>query len=195
MEPTTQFKQKQSGTKTAFEFRPTALRYSVEDAGGQGTFSVPYEEIPSEAGELTERNAWFRNVAYLWMLIGVVSIVLHVSEHGELGGGFWLLIGGITYAVYRFKTVTYTVYDTRYGRVFVIRDKHHDRIVAELGERRAGALRSRFATVDAGNEPEDEVRKFEWLREEGAISDAEFEDYVRQIRLGLGTSGGNAWLN
>ena len=192
------YRQKKNATTTEFTFEADKLRYSVEDSSGRNGFSVPYEEFPNEAGELVEKNPWYRNVAVLWMLLGAVAMAFNYVESGEVGGVFWLVLGLITYGIYRYKKTEYSVFNTAYGRVFVIKDKDHDAIVDEIRSRKRSILRERFGTIDFNNPPEVELRKFQLLKEEGAISEEEYEKVCQQIKLGMGTertSNGGIHLN
>ena len=66
--------------------------------------------------------------------------------------------------------------------MFIIRDQSHDDVMAQIDRRRKQRLRERYATVDLGNDPERELRKFAWLKEASVISDAEYLLAVAQLR-------------
>jgi hypothetical protein len=192
------YRQQKNATTTTFDFEAERLLYEVEDPSGRHRFVVPYEAVPSETGELVEKNTWFRNVGLLWLLLGVVSVGFGALDGslraGDVGSLFWLVLGAITYGLYLWWQTTYTVYDTPRGRVFVIRDGQHDRIVAELAERKRTFLREHFGALDPTEQPEAELRKFAWLREEGAISEEEFEEIRQHIRQrGHHGATGNLW--
>ncbi|WP_444944725.1 hypothetical protein ACJJIK_08225 [Microbulbifer sp. ZKSA006] len=85
-----------------------------------------YADIPQKSSIQIGQNKWLRNVDYLWYALGVFQI---------------------RYAIYSEACI--------YGKLFVIQDKNHDKIMNEL---------------DPENELEQEIGKFKWLVKQEIIS-------------------------
>jgi hypothetical protein len=68
----------------------------------------------------------------------------------------------------------------------VIRDSQHQTIIDEIMKRRHDLLRRKHAAVDPLNATGAESRKFRWLREEGVISDQEYNDAVARLAARTG---------
>jgi len=165
-----------------FRFREDELDYMVKDTNGRVFFSVPYREVPKDSSELEERNGWFRNVGMLWVLIGIVQITHRVYETGNLAGSIWLTLGLICFGVYWFAKTRFTVLPTEKGTIFVIQNKDHKRILNEMSRRRKKQFLYCFGEIDFENDPEDEARKFHWLRSEAVITEEELSSYLNKIR-------------
>jgi hypothetical protein len=77
--------------------------------------------------------------------------------------------------------VKYTVLGFDGGNVWVIQDgKTHDRVLEELMERRKSQLRALYGEIDLESNFDSEKRKFEYLKEQGVLSEAETEEKIRQ---------------
>ena len=173
--------QKRHSTRITFLFDDDELAYTIEDGSGRHTFRVPYASIPTDVDELIERNAWFRNAGIFWMCLGLLQIGMRWQQDRELHGSLWLTLGVVCVVVYAFRRTSYSIISTERGRVFIIRDQSHDRVMNEIDTRRKQHLRERYATVDLGNERDRELQKFDWLKEAGAISEAEHAAAVAAI--------------
>lgn len=93
---------------------------------------------------------------------------------------FGLLGCGVGYVLRRLLRREYTVLATPSGKLTIVKDRQHDLIVQELAMRRGAALR-RAAVVNPSAPPWAEVKKFRWLKDQGAISDEEFMVYRERI--------------
>lgn len=112
-------------------------------------------------------------------------------------GSVWLPIGisflfglvccGIGYGLRCLLKKEYTVLVTQVGKLTIAKDRQHDEIVKELQARRLAALR-RAVVVSRLLPPWVEVKKFKWLRDEGVITDEDFETYRSHILSRADTS-------
>ena len=173
--------QKRYSTRVSFAFGDSELRYVVKDAGGSHTFSLPYASIPGDLDEIVERNAWFRNAGIFWVALGVLQVALTWQQGRGLRGSLWLSLGVACLVAYVLRKTTYSIITTPKGRILVIRDRLHDRVMSEIVERRRGQWRDWYATVDLANDPAREIAKFDWLKEREAITDAEHHLAVAEI--------------
>ncbi|WP_438863644.1 DUF308 domain-containing protein [Neptunicella sp.] len=174
--------QKKSSNQTTFEFGEEKLKYTIKDASGKKTFSTEYGSISDEDfDELEEKNAWFRNVGILWVLIGVFQIANRFMESGTFSGSMWLTLGIICLITYRFKTTSYTIVDAEKGRIFIIQDDQHSKILDEISTRRKMQWKLWYGSVNYENDPKNELNKFQWLLDKKVISDDEFEKVKLEI--------------
>ena len=173
--------QKKFSNRTNFKFGDDSLEYTVKDKGGSQTFSVEYGAIASGSGEIEERNAWYRNVGFFWVLIGGFVIFSRYTDTGEIKGSIWLTLGIICFALYWILKTTYTTLDSEKGRIFIIKDSSHDEIKDEIETRRKNQWFRWYGTIDYGNEPQKEIGKFQWLLDRDAISEDQFVEFRTQI--------------
>jgi hypothetical protein len=68
-------------------------------------------------------------------------------------------------------------------------------VVDELETRWRARLRSLYAHVDPANEPEREAAKFDWLRGNEIIDEAEYQAALGEIELHCSASGTQRSLN
>jgi hypothetical protein len=174
--------QKKSSNQTTFEFGEDKLKYSIKDASGKKTFSTDYGAISDEDyDELEVKNEWFRNVGILWMLIGAFQIGSRFMESGKFSGSMWLTLGIICLITYRFKTTSYTIVDAEKGRIFIIKDAQHSKILDEISTRRKKQWKIWYGSVNYENDPQSELNKFQWLLDKKAISEDEFKTVKLEI--------------
>ncbi|MBM7074676.1 hypothetical protein JQC92_22140 [Shewanella sp. 202IG2-18] len=176
--------QKKSSNQTSFEFGDEKLKYSIKDSSGKRTFSTDYGSISDDGfDELEERNDWFRNVGVLWVLIGVFQIVSRLMESGSFSGSMWLTLGVICLVVYKFKTTNYTIVDAEKGRIFIIQDDQHSKILDEISIRRNKQWKHWYGSINYENDPQSELNKFQWLLDKNVISEDEFKSVKAEIGL------------
>jgi len=61
--------------------------------------------------------------------------------------------------------------------------------MAEIYKRRKAEILRIYGEVDTLNHPELELKKFLWLKEEGVVSEQEFEDARMKIAAAAGAPG------
>ena len=173
--------QKRFLNQTNFKFGEDSLEYTIKDRSGRRTFSVEYAGIPTDSGEIEERNDWYRNVGLFWVVIGVYIVLSRFNETGEIDGSIWLTLGVLFFALYGYLRTTYTTLDSEKGRIFIIQDSKHDQIKLEIDSRRKNQWLRWYGKIDYNNEPQHEIGKFQWLLDRNAISEDEFAEFRTQI--------------
>lgn len=128
---------------------------------------------------------WLRNAGYFWVALGLLAAALRLQETGRPILSIWLVLGIGCLLAYRWRRISYSIFDAPKGRLLVIRDAKHDEIVAEIVARRRACYRSRYAEVDPATSRETEERRFAWLHEHELISDEEYAAAMKQICIGL----------
>ncbi|TDP05041.1 hypothetical protein DFR39_11273 [Roseateles asaccharophilus] len=180
--------QKKFSNVHTFDFKDRFLNFAYKDKSGSGDVDVAYANLSSKSSIRIENNTWWKNVGYIWCGIGVVNIGMGIAAgESAAGRGFWLLMGLICLGVYHATRVKYTVIGFEGGNLFVIQDgKTHDQVVSELMSRRKAQLLSLYGEVDLESSLDRERAKFEYLKEQGVISQEEADEKIRQATLALG---------
>lgn len=184
--------QKRFSNKATFAFGERELKYTIKDSSGSHTFSVEYGAIPTDVNELEERNVWYRNVGIFWVGLGLLQIGMRVAESGQLKGSVWLTLGIICFVAYGLAATKYSTINTEKGKLFIIKNKDHDRLLEELNARRRAQWRTWYAEVDLSSDPAKELGKFRWLKEHAVISESEYAQAIEQITQHHGIQAGNA---
>ncbi|TAK62729.1 hypothetical protein [Methylobacter sp.] len=176
--------QKKRSNKHTFTFNDESFNFAYEDKKGSDDVDMRYADFPQKSSVSIEQNEWLRNVAYLWCGLGLYQLGYAIYSDASLSGkGFWLINGLVCLAWAHLSKVKYSVFKTDRGNIFVIQDKKHDLIVKEINERRRKQLLQWYGEIDMENEPENEIRKFNWLCEQKVISKEEAEIKIAQIEL------------
>ena len=177
-----EIRQSRFSNKTTFVFGSEALKYTLKDMNGSHSFSVPYRYIPADSDECEERNPWFRNVGFFWVLIGVVQGIYRILETGVFVPLLWLILGLVCFGIYWIASTRYIVLNTKRGSIFVIRDSKQEEILHEFVVRRKNQLRTLYGAIDYRNDPSAEMDKFRWLFKEGVITKEELQMTLEEIR-------------
>lgn len=181
-----EMKQKKFSNQTKLEFFDEELKYTIRDKSATADFRISYAQFPVSSNLFEERNEWLRNVGLLWVALGVFILgSAIVADESIRGKGFWILIGGICLLAYKFSATKYSVFPTENGKIFIIQDKQHDAIIAEINKRKKEQLLARHGEIDRGNDPDHEIAKFIWLKEQGVLSSEEAEKKIEQIKWSL----------
>jgi hypothetical protein len=174
-------KQRRFSNHTLFDFGEDRVEYTLTDQSGSASISVAYEDIPNTPRVFIEKNPWFRNVGIFWVILGLIQTAIYLSD-GKYKLSLWFLLGILFYLIYRFATTRYSIYDTCDGKLYIIRNRNHDRIVKELIDRKKVQLAKLYGDLDLTNDPEKEIRKFKWLLSEGVITEAQYNGYLALIQ-------------
>jgi hypothetical protein len=175
-----------------FAFHGDYLDFSMND-GALTEFKVHYKDLPNptEYRSFMKKSGLASFVLCLSALLGMALMNFVANDRYFMtpAGSHQALIATFIYvpAVFilvlgarRFSRREYTILPVTKGTIRVLKDAQHDRIVGEMQNRRHAALRAR-AVIDTANSPQDELRKFVWLREQGAITGPEFENFREKI--------------
>lgn len=176
------------GNQHTFEFHENEVNFAFKDKSGSGDVDIDYVLIPEKTSIQIERNEWLRNVGALWLLIGAFQVTFALLNDKPLSGtGFWVLVGSVCLAAYKWRQVKYTVFRTDQGSLFVLDDKNHDEILKELVSRKRNRLLQLYGEVDPSNDAAQEAEKFRWLHKRGVISDDVLSSRIAEIqRIGTG---------
>ena len=169
--------QKRLSEKHVFTFNKDKVNFAYQDRTGSGDIDVTYADIPKKTSVRITENTWLRNVGWIWCVIGVLGLILQQKFV------FWLFVGIGCLIWSHFTKKKYTVLNTDKGAIWVMQDKNHDEIISELHDRRKLQLLDWYGEVNPENELANEIRKFNWLAEEGVISQTEAEQKIAQAQI------------
>lgn len=176
--------QKRGSTKIRYAFHADRLDYALDSSDVGRTFSVEYTGISRDRESLTEKGTWYRNLGFFWMTLGVLLMVVSWTEPGgsTAGAGWmWLCVGVGSYAFYRRGIKRFVVLPCERGNLLLLDDASGRRIIDEIERRRAARLRADHDFFPDDEPPEQLRRRFEWLRQEGALSDEEWMERASRV--------------
>jgi hypothetical protein len=176
--------QKKKSNKHTFTFHDEYFNFAYEDKSGSGDMDLNYADFPQKSSIQIEQNEWLRNVGLLWLALGVFQLGFAIYSEASLSGkGFWMTLGVICITWAYFSKVTYTVFRSDRGSIYVIQGKQHDKIIEELNARRKSQLLSWYGEVNPENDLEREIEKFKWLADQNIITNEESEQKIAQAEL------------
>lgn len=179
-----EIKQKKFSILHTFTFESNYVNFSYKDKSGSGDFDFHYADFPEKYSVTIEQNEWLRNVGILWCLLGCYTIGSAIYSGGSLSGtGFWLVVGLVCLIWFALTKVKYSVFKTERGNVFIIQDKNHENIIAELNKRKKEQLLTWYGSVNLENDKENEIEKFRWLEKQNVITKQEAEEKIAEVEF------------
>jgi hypothetical protein len=175
--------QKKNGNTHTFTFKEDIFNFAYKDKSGSGDTDINYADFPKKSAIKIEQNEWLRNVGLLWCVLGVFQVGYALYLNESPSGPGWFFLGLMCLAWYRFSKVTYSVFQTEIGNVFIIHDKNHSKIIDELIMRRKGQLLKWYGDINPQNAKQKEIEKFKWLTEQDVLSKEESESKIAQVEL------------
>jgi hypothetical protein len=176
--------QRHFGDSIEVEFRDEEFDYTIKTSGSKKRFSVDYTHFdPAVVEESEQANTWWRNVGAAWVIIGGVFTAIRYSEGQGLRVSFWLYLGIVCLAVYRFGRTAFTHHALDGGgRVILIKNRKATELLGELIARRKVRLAAVYGGIDFDEDPDREIAKFKWLESQGALSSEDAADRIHAIR-------------
>jgi hypothetical protein len=170
-----------------FRFNEDHLAYF----GKEWDFKTKYQDIaaPSQyrRGTTTDRIVRFTFI-YL-LILGFVLLSRDHDPHYGTEGWHWLLASmagfvvvliAVCWLLYYFTHRDYTLIPTANGSLMVFRDNKHDAILQRVQSGRLKGLRS-LSAPNSANSPTEELAKLKFLRDEGAITEDEYNHLCSQV--------------
>ena len=192
--PVMHFKQRNNLAKLDLKLHSEYVEYYVIDRHGKvAGFNIKYELLPAEFDYQTyrARDSYVTLPLATVALLTLFELLNHSDTYFVIGFMTLnaLVLCGIGYGLRRLFKKDYTALVTEAGMLLIVKDGKHDQIVNELQMRRAAALR-KMVVVDRLAPPWREVKKFKWLRDEGIISNEDFDSYRDLILASTNTASG-----
>lgn len=193
-----EFVQKKRSTKHVFTLYDHYFNFAYEDRSGSSDGDIHYADFPQKSSIQIEQNEWLRNVGYLWMALGALQFGYAIYSDASLSGkGVWIVLGIACIVWSNYSKIKYTVFRSGRSNIFVIQDKQHDQIIEEINARRKSQLLQWFGDVNPENDLDNEIQKFQWLAEQGVLSQEESENKIAQVEFMKIEHSGvqREWLN
>lgn len=173
--------QKRNANRTRYVFGEREVEYHLQDSSGSRSFSVAYTDLSRDRQTLVERNPWLRNAGLFWIVLGAVLTVVQWFQDARIAPSVWLFVGAIAYAAYRLRSTPFVIVPSDKGNLLVIDDDAGQRILGELASRRAAAYRAEYDFFPEGESPEQHRRRFNWLHQQGALTDEELRERMGEV--------------
>jgi hypothetical protein len=159
--------------------------------GDHEDFKIRYEDLPPVTAYRLSRQEplWVKILPLYCMLVGLVLLYHDQNPHLGVEGARWfvrslavflpvmVVVSGIPYLLTKRE---FTILPSAKGEIKIARGGDHDVIIETLRSRRLTALR-RFAVLNPLNPREEENVRFQWLRDEGVITEEEFFAFKQMI--------------
>lgn len=84
-------------------------------------------------------------------------------------------------ATYYLRTSRFSVLKSDAGKILILRDKKHDAILENIRSEKKKLLREKYFFLDKDNSPDTEIRKYQYLKDDGAITHDEFETASKEL--------------
>ncbi len=179
--------QSRFGYINRFRFGEGQLTFTSRDSS-ELTRSINYEAINPDSSSTLKINAGKR-YGFLIAIIGTaLTMTIQVLHPGR--ADFALAAASAAVATYfllvyrNVMTLTFTLLQPADGAGTPIRithDKRYDEILQRIKSGRIARLRKLHLAVNFENAPKQEARKFKWLLDEGAISEAEYQEAIARL--------------
>lgn len=167
-----------------FEFGSESFKYYRKDNQTEEQFRVAYTSVPNDRSTFTDKNIWLRNVGFIWCLLGLIILGFGAVDGSlSIADGLWLLLGAICLIVFKYAQVKYTIFRTAKGNVLVLQNDDHEKVVDEIFKYRREQFLMIYGDINSENDINEEIGKFKWLRDEGVITDNEFDKKIKIIQL------------
>lgn len=170
------FTQKKRDTEITFDFKESTLSYKLKDSTWTATFKTPYVEINiQDIDEFVEQNDWLKNVWILWIFLWF-GLQFLADQNNP-----WLLIGLICLIVFYFRRTRYSKLKAYQWTIYIIQNKEHKEILEKIKERKREILREKLYFYNQNNDHETELEKYEFLKEEWAITEEEYNKISQEL--------------
>ena len=173
----------------SFDFGETELLFEYGALNSRASCSYAYEQIPVEH-KYSRTRAWRALWHGFFMLVfglTIASGMMHFGGPDNFHDGLILFaITAIGVPLFGLCSVflqagsAQTVFMTE-PKLSILHDKLHDQILDELMHRRREVLKVKYGVIDPEKSVAESSRSFRWLREEGAISEEEYQAAIVQL--------------
>lgn len=175
---------------TTFEFGEAALCYSqdIPSMAKGVSYDIDYEDIPKETKTIKVPNRRFLQLVRYGRIafISVVAFFLFSQlSHQNQNIGEILLIPAVLLVIAgmaaRKQHIAMIEIQTKRGKVQIIKDGQERKILEEIENHRKNRIIDLYGEIDFSNDPDAEIRKFEWLRDSDYITAEQAENAIKEI--------------
>jgi hypothetical protein len=166
--------------RAEFEFGEKSLETQVDDGRLKVSFSVPYHEIGTKRSIKSFPEKAVPRFGYALLLGAMAGFVLTGGNPHGISNTLYVAcvaIGAILIIGRRYARFDATRVPLASGNtILVFHDGQHHAILGEITRRRKTEMLRLYGDADPLNHPQLELKKFLWLKEEGIITESEFEE-------------------
>jgi hypothetical protein len=183
--PVISFKQRNNLSRIELTLHPDYAEYRFRASNQDVGFNVKYALLPNSFDYRTNHPKDAFVIFPLFLVAGLTLFELMIDTRDTYStlvvmAASAIVYCGIGFGLRRLLKHDYTVLATPAGNMLIVKDGQHDQILKELEARRFAALK-RAAVVNRLEQPWVEIKKFQRLKAEGVISEADFAMYREQI--------------
>jgi len=189
------FKQKSGRFETYFDFLEDGLTYRFDDSKLRVGGTIPYHQLAGRTC-YSETKAWKCHYAVALIAIVILGMGLHSLALHEWSCvlttaklGCFAFIGCLTSWRHERRRITTIPCQPR---IVILHDKQRQTILDEIMRRRVAALKVKSARVDTSEPYYVEAQKFEWLLQEGIVSEWEYQEARQTIAAAMRKNSGGA---
>lgn len=175
MENIVNYMQQKGKNKIQLELNADYLNYIIEDENSDGSFQINYEDIPNDRSRFTEQNKSYKNYAIYTLIIGLIFTLSGIPHRVDLLDIGFFVASTIFFVLYNRSVINYTRISTEKTDIYLLRDQNHDKILTELYSARNKYLMTNYGDINHQNDTEQELRKFNWLKKMGVITQERFD--------------------
>lgn len=178
-------RQRQGFCAASFEFGERELTYTFDNARSKAGGIVPYHKLPERWSFREVRLWWFRYVAVFYLTLCTLTTTAYMGV-----GDIEMAVGALYVATMMFLVVCLwallrmPVATTTFALnppLVVLHNRKFDEVMEELSLRRREGMRRKLMEVNLTRPYYEEAGKFSWLREEGVVSEEEYQQARAQL--------------
>jgi hypothetical protein len=174
-------KQKHFNERREFRLEPDRLRAYVKNIDGEVETFIEYETLTRQRRNVTKQSGWLYIAAVSFGLFGLVGFFLNLAGNDSLirWTPLWVIASVIFFGFYYARRRRYTLIDlTTDQSLYFLRDKPTREAFIQFLNRMYQAQRSyvrqTYFVYVPGSDPDNEMRKLQWLLQQEFISETEF---------------------
>ncbi|NVJ61546.1 MAG: hypothetical protein HWE27_14215 [Gammaproteobacteria bacterium] len=183
----TSFIQKKIGVKREFRLSEREFEYYDADEASSVKRRYSYLSLPDKEHhfEYKEGNMFAFIMGITFILVGVVQYT--VTEIMTGSPRFSMATIGVAALIFYFYNKTeFVAIPVENGNITVMKNELEESVIQALYNRRRVQLKENYGYYDELNSLENEVRKYQYLLQQGAITELEYETLYQQATLAQG---------
>ncbi len=191
-----ELKQRYLNERREFFLGPDRIRLYVKDMDGETETFIDYESITPTTRLITRQNGRLYVAAISFGIFALVGFILNLAGISALMRWvpLWGVASVVLFGFHFYKRRRYFLVDLNNDRsIFFIADQPSKNALKEfvqsMYESRKKYLRDRYFATNPNSEPENELRRFQWLLNEEVISETEFQQMKAFLAAQIANQG------
>ena len=175
-----EFMQEKGGLSLEVKLLDNNLVYKMSKDGTQIDTIIPYDKIKVGRVRFNKSNLRFKIFGSLF--VSIFFILWFFSNSISYLSLFILLIGVLCFIQLNLDKVKYVTLKTETFDIYAIDDPEGNEILDRILAKRNLILKEKFGKLFRENGVDNELKRLANLREEGVLTDDEFENLVKGLR-------------